>query len=168
MPKRHMISEIQLSELGETRKKNKNKTVEKRLQALELHADGIKHEKIAEKTGYTKTYISELVCKYCKNGIAAITQSKYGGNHRNLSLAEEAALLDSFKQLAEAGQVVEVGAIKRAYEAKLGRKIKSKGHIYYILKKHGWRKIMPRSKHPNKASDEAIEASKKLKLESKS
>ncbi len=34
-----------------------------------------------------------------------------------------------------------------------------------VLKRKGWRKVMPRSKHPKKASPEAIEASKKLKLE---
>ena len=32
-----------------------------------------------------------------------------------------------------------------------------------VLERHGWRKVMPRSKHPQKASDEAIEASKKIK-----
>ncbi|MBR4040361.1 MAG: winged helix-turn-helix domain-containing protein [Clostridia bacterium] len=35
--------------------------------------------------------------------------------------------------------------------------------IYYVLHRHGWRKIMPRSRHPKKASEEAIEASKNLK-----
>lgn len=32
-----------------------------------------------------------------------------------------------------------------------------------MLERHGWRKVMPRSKHPQKASEEAIEASKKIK-----
>lgn len=66
---------------------------------------------------------------------------------------------------AQAGQLVEVSAILRAYEEKTGRTLeKSHGQIYYVLKRHGWRKVMPRSKHPNKASDEVIEASKKLTL----
>jgi hypothetical protein len=30
------------------------------------------------------------------------------------------------------------------------------------LKRHGWRKVKPRPRHPGKASDEVIEASKKL------
>ncbi len=29
-----------------------------------------------------------------------------------------------------------------------------------MLKRHGWRKVMLRTKHPKKADDEAIEASK--------
>ena len=31
-----------------------------------------------------------------------------------------------------------------------------------LLERHNWRKVMPRSRHPKKASDEAIEASKKI------
>ncbi len=38
----------------------------------------------------------------------------------------------------------------------------SSERIYYVLRRHGWRKIMPRSKHPKKAKQEAIEASNKL------
>ena len=33
--------------------------------------------------------------------------------------------------------------------------------IYYVLHRHGWRKVMPRSRHPKKASEEVIETSKK-------
>ena len=51
--------------------------------------------------------------------------------------------------------------VKNAYEEKVGHSI-GKGQIYKVLNRHGWRKVLPRSKHPNKASDEAIEASKKL------
>jgi hypothetical protein len=42
---------------------------------------------------------------------------------------------------------------------------KSHGQIYVVLHRHGRRKIKPGSRHPKKAGDEAIEASKKLKLE---
>jgi len=82
-----------------------------------------------------------------------------------MSAAEEEAFLAEYKKQAEEGQIIEVGAIKAAYEAKVGHSIGG-SQIYYVLARHGWRKIMPRSKHPNKASDEAIEASKKLTLTS--
>ncbi|MBR6825825.1 MAG: winged helix-turn-helix domain-containing protein [Oscillospiraceae bacterium] len=29
----------------------------------------------------------------------------------------------------------------------------SKTQIYYVLHRHGWRKVMPRSKHPQEASE---------------
>ena len=159
---RYHISEEQVSELEGARKKNKDKNIEKRLKALLLHAEGKKREEIAQQTGFVKTYISELVSKYCNRGIASIVENHYPGNRRNLSFAEEEALLEPFKKAAAAGQIVEVSAIKRAYEEAIGRPLKSHGQIYYVLKRHKWRKVMPRSKHPNKAREEAIDASKKL------
>ena len=162
MAARYRISEEQVAELERAGKKNKDKNVEKRLKALLLHAEGKKREQIAEQTGFVKSYISELVSKYCNKGLGAIVENHYPGNHRSLSFAEEVALLEPFKSGAEAGQIVEVSAIKRAYEKAIGRPLTSRGQIYYVLQRHGWRKVMPRSKHPNKASEEAIEASKKL------
>ncbi len=163
MPKRNYISEAQVTEIEQARRKNKDKNIERRLKALLLHAKGKKHEEIAKETGFAKTYIGELVSKYCKSGISVIIENHYGGNHRNLSFAQEEALLERFKKAAESGQIVEVSEIKRAYEQAIGRSLDNeRGQIYYVLRRHGWRKIMPRSKHPNKASEEAIEASKKL------
>jgi len=162
MPKRYDINDDEVLEIANARRKNKDKNIETRLKILQLHSEGKSRAEIAEKTGYAKASISEVVSRYCNKGITAITTPHYGGNNRNLSYAEEEALLKPFRQAAEQGQIIEVSEIKRAYEEKLGREIKSRGHIYYILEKHGWRKIMPRSKHPNKASDEVIEASKKL------
>ena len=75
-------------------------------------------------------------------------------------------MLETFKKKAEQGQIIEVVTIKAAYEEKIGRKLNSNGHIYLILQRHEWPKVMPRFKHPNKASDEVIETSKKLTLES--
>jgi len=50
---------------------------------------------------------------------------------------------------AEAGQIAEV-----SYEEKVGHSIHS-GQIYYVLKRHNWRKVKPRSRHPQKASPES-------------
>jgi hypothetical protein len=61
MPKRYHINEEQARELERARKGNKDKNVEKRLRALLLHAEGKTREKIAEITGFVKSYISELV-----------------------------------------------------------------------------------------------------------
>jgi len=165
MPKRNEISKEQANEIEEARKKNKDKNVEKRLRALTLHAEGETRESVAAKTGYVKSYVSELVSKFCNKGIEAVTGNHYKGNRRNLSLTEEATLLEGFMQTAEVGQVVGVSEIKQAYEKAIGRTLEnSRGQIYRVMKRHGWRKVMPRSKHPDKASDEEIESSKKLRL----
>lgn len=161
--KRKEITEKQLAEIKEARRKNQNKKAEKRLQVLEMQAVGKKQKEIQEATGFSRSYINAIVKKYQEKGLSAIVETRYPGNRRNLSYEEEEALLEPFKAEAEAGHIVEISRIKAAYVEKVGHSI-GNGQIYYVLKRHGWRKVMPRSQHPQKASDEAIEASKKLRV----
>lgn len=163
MRKKYHISMEQVEELEAARKENKDKTVDNRIKVLILRAQGKKLWQIAEATEYHPAYVSKLVSIYCNQGLSAIIENHYAGNRRNMSFDEEKAFLSEYKNLAERGQIVEVSAIKKSYEEKVGHSI-GKGQIYRVLKRHGWRKIMPRSKHPNKASDEACDASKKLTL----
>lgn len=160
---KYQITAKQVVELEKARKENKDKNVDNRIKALLMRAQGRKNAEIGTACEYHPTYVSLLVSTYCNQGLAAIVENHYGGNHRNLSFAEEESLLEPFKKAAEAGQIVEISAIKQAYEQAIGRSMSnSHGQIYFVLQRHGWRKIMPRSKHPNKASEEAIDASKKL------
>jgi len=167
MPKRILISEQQVSEILAAKDKSKCKNVDRRLKALLLHAQGFSRMQIAERTDYKPDTVSKLVAKFSKSGLEAIVENHYKGNRRNLSFGQEAALLEPFKEAAAKGKVVSIAEIKKAYDEAIGRSTdKDKGRIYRVLARHGWRKVMPRSKHPNKASDEAMEASKKLKLAS--
>ena len=163
MAERCKITAEQKAELESARKENKEKRTEKRIRALILRAEGKSCKEVGKICEYHPAYVSQLVVIYCKEGLTAIVGNHYKGNHRNMSFAEEEALLEPFREAAEAGQIVEVSEIRAAYEEKLGRSLQnSHGQIYYVLQRHGWRKVMPRSKHPNKASEEVIEASKKL------
>lgn len=98
-----------------------------------------------------------------RKGIEEYSGLRYAGNHRSLSLEEEDEILDTFKKDAEKGKIVSAWEIKKAFDEKLGRDT-GRGYIYMLLARHGWRKLMPRSKHPNKASDEEIDSSKKSNL----
>ena len=168
MPRVYQFSEEQVAELESAKKKNRNKNIDKRLEALLLRAKKVSRSAVSEKTGFCKQYITDLTSLHHNQGIAAVTGNHYHGNHRNMSIAEAEELLMTFEKAAENGQIVEVSDILRAYEEKLGRSLeKSHGHIYQVLKRHDFRKVMPRSRHPKKASPEVIEASKKLTLESK-
>jgi transposase len=147
------------------RRKNKDKRAEKRLHALELRASGKSASEAAEAVGFHAAYITQLTAKYRKGGIEAIAGNHYGGNRKNMTRQEESALLEPFRQKAKDGQIVEVSEIKAAYEQAVGHTIGG-SQIYRVLHRNNWRKVMPRSKHPKKASEEAIEASKKLKVKS--
>ena len=161
--KHKQISAEQLQEIKATRKANQNKKIEKRLQVLEMQAEGKTQKEMQEATGFCRSYINSIVKQYMEKGLSSVGESHYRGNRRNLSIEEEAELLAPFKAKAEAGQIIEVSEIKAAYVEKVGHSI-GNGQIYLVLKRQGWRKVMPRSQHPRKASEEAIEASKKLKL----
>jgi len=168
MPKAYTFNDEQVKELEAARKKNKDKRVDKRLEALLLRSSGESREAVAAKTGFCKQYVTDLTANYQQNGLSAIVENHYGGNHRNMSFEDEAELLKTFAKAAEAGEVIEVSDILRAYEEKLGRTFdKDHGRIYRVLARHNWRKVMPRSRHPKKASDEVIETSKKLTIASK-
>ena len=130
-----------------------------------MRASGKKLAEIATATGYSFSGIVKLVSKYREGGLGAIVENHYGGNRRNMSYEEESALLEPFWKKAEAGQIVEVSEIKAAYQESVGHSIGT-AQIYYVLRRHRWRKVMPRSKHPKKASEEDIEVSKKLTRES--
>ena len=142
---------------------NRDKNIDKRLKAIELRGSGLKYKEIAEKTGFAASYVGELVKKYFDNGISAIAGNNYKGNHRLLTFEEEVELLKPFIAKAEAGQLVAVKEIEMAYIAAAGKEPGSNSHIYRVLKRHNFRRVMPRSQHPNKASDEVINTSKKLK-----
>ena len=131
-----------------------------------MRAKGKKLAEVAQATGYGFSNITRLVRTYREDGLAAIVENHYGGNHRNMSYEEETALLEPFRKEAEAGQIVEVSKIEAAYREAVGHSIGT-GQIYNVLHRHGWRKVMPRSTHPKKASEEAIDASKKLTLQPK-
>jgi len=161
MGKAYQITREQKAELEKARKSNQGKQVEKRLRALIMRAEGKTNAEIGSACEYHPSYVSQLVSTYCNEGIPAIVENHYRGNRRNMSLAEEEAFISEYKDLAERGQIIEVGAIKAAYEAKVGHTIGG-GQIYNVLARQGWRKVMPRSKHPKKASEEEIASSKKL------
>lgn len=167
MPKTYEITEEQVSEIKVARKNIRDKQVDKRFHAVILRGEGKKNNAIAKQLETSSDMVSRWVSSYAKGGIEALMPRKREGHRRNMSYDEEAALLNTFEKQAESGQVVEVSDIKAAYQEKVGHRIGT-GQIYYVLKRHGWRKVMPRSRHPKKASPEAIEASKKLTPELKS
>lgn len=160
MSGRYKFTETEISALREARRENKDKRVEMRLKALLMRAEGQKAKTIGEKVGFHPGHITHLVHKYRTGGLEAIVANHYGGNRRNMSIERERELLESFRDRAEKGQVVVVSEIKAAYEKAVGHRIGG-GQIYCVLRRHQWRKVMPRSEHPKKASEEDILSSKK-------
>jgi transposase len=158
---RYEAKEIKRRWAKAQKRKIKDSNALRRLQVLHLRVIGKSNAEISEIVGYSKQYIIEIVSKYRKEGMEAILVDKRTGNNRKLSFNEEAEFLDQFYDLAEAGQLVTIHTIIAKYEERTGGPC-ANTTIYRMLKRHGWRKISPRPAHPGKASEEDIEASKKL------
>ena len=131
MTKKYEISEEGLNEFREARKTNRDKSVERRLHALILHAEGNTGKKISEVTGYNEKYLYELYRKDLSGGIEAITGNHYGGNRRNMSYEEEEIFLSQFINEADGGHITDVKAIKAAYDKKVGHET-GHGQIYTV------------------------------------
>lgn len=135
--------------------------VVKRLMALKLMAvDGISSAEAAKYSGLHATSINRNIRIYRKEGIEAITGKRHNHGNRYMSLDEEVAFLEKYREESEAGHIIEVSDIYNAYQEAVGHPV-TRNAIYYLLKKHKWRKVMPRSKHPKKASPEEVDAYKK-------
>ena len=160
MASRYQFREEEIKAIQQARKENKDKRAEARLKALELRAEGQAAKEVAKATGFHPAYVTQLVAKYRDYGLEAISGNHYGGNHRNMSVEEEAAILAVFRKQAEEGKIVETKQIAEAYQSAVDHPV-GKCQIYRVLHRHGWRKVMPRSKHPQQASKEDIESSKK-------
>lgn len=92
---------------------------------------------IAREFGVSESMVNHLSRAYRKDGLAGVAARQKGGNHRNLSVAEEAELLEEFWCRLDRGEAIRVSEIHSAYERRLGRAV-SKSVVYYVLKRHKW------------------------------
>lgn len=164
MPKKHLFMESEHSEVVGLMDQIEDAKLFKKLQVVRLRMENYRNPEIAAITKYSASRVSSLVTAYIREGLSYFREeNRKGGNRRNVSFAEEAELLAKFQEAAEKGVLVTVEEIRAAYDQLIGHQ-SAHGTIYKILKRHKWRKLMPRSRHPKKASAEAIEASKKLTM----
>jgi transposase len=163
----YKTSREEAKEIREKMKAEKDKNVYRRMEAVALLGEGKTPIEVSDITKYNEKYVRILGCYFHKKGLEEFAiEGRKGGNHRLMDFKESEEFLNQFKEKAEKGQIVTIEEIAAAFDKKTGKQRKSLSTVYYFMHSHGWRKIMPRSEHPNKASDEAIEASKKLTLES--
>ena len=120
---------------------------------------------ISEVTGYSEGAVRKIHARYFKDGKFCFKLKKKGGRIREtLSLTEEKNLLVQFESASAAGGTATIAKIKHEYESRIGRKV-PKSTISRLLKRHGWRKILPRPYHPKK-NEEAQNEFKKTSVHS--
>jgi transposase len=130
--------------------REKDPSVRQRIQIVLLREDGKTQPKIAELTGVSLSTVNRAHMAYDNGGVNALRPKPTGGRQRkNMTLQEEKAFLAKFAKTAGAGELLNIGELKSAYEKEIGHPT-SNSTVYDLLARHGWRKLMPRPFHPDR------------------
>jgi transposase len=132
-----------------------------RIQCVLLRATlGSTASEIAQLLGWSTGTVHVIHSRYAKEGDALFDLRPRGGRHRqHLTVDQEHTLLEPFLRQAEAGGLLHVHEVRQAYELQVGQTVAA-STIYRLLERHGWRKVVPRPRHP-KADPDAQRAYKK-------
>jgi len=113
---------------------------------------GKKAEEYASYLGTNEHKVYRIVQRYNKLGKDFDKSLNWGGRRESTSLlplAEESALLQAIESKAKEGKVLVAKDIKRVVEKKVGKQV-SDDYLWDLLKRHNWKKKMPRPYHPKK------------------
>lgn len=116
----------------------------------------------ARQVGCSSSTLNHVVAAYNRLGPAAFERPKAAEAHRgraHLKLEEERALLKELDERAAKGELVSAAPLRAALEKRAGAKVHPSS-AHRLLARHGWRKLVPRPRHP-KADAQAQEAHKK-------
>jgi len=161
MPARLPIPESRIAELEEYRKTKWEGLEHQRFLCVWLRVDsGMSAVEIAGVLGCHPDTVRSIQREFIARGTAVFRDENNGGRRNQLMTEEEERrFLEGFAKGAKDASLLTVGAIKAALEEKAGREV-NKSTVYRMLRRHNWRKVVPRPKHP-KQSKEAVGAFKK-------
>ena len=150
----------QVKRLKKALQREKDPVVRQRIQMILLREDGKTQPEIAELTGVSLSTVNRAHMAYDNGGVNALRPKPTGGRrNENMTLEEEKKFLARFAKAAGAGELLNIRALRIAYEEEIGHPT-SDSTIYNLLARHQWRKLMPRPFHPERDA-EAQEAYKK-------
>ena len=132
----------------------------KRLQIVLFRSKGKSYKEITDLLNCNPSTVTRTLTKYKEGGLEALLKETRGGRNRSyLTFEEEKDFLAKELKKASKGEHVTIGELYRAYQERVGKSTTRVG-FYYLLSRHGWRKVTPRPEHPKKADAQTIVASK--------
>lgn len=150
-----------ISALAERLKRAGSHAEYQRIQCVLIRATlGSTAAEIAQLLGWSTATVHVIHSRWAKEGEALFDLRGRGGrHHQHLSAQAEADLLAPFAAQAQAGGLLHAREIKCALEQQVGTAVAA-STVYRMLDRHGWRKVVPRPRHP-KADKQAQSAFKK-------
>lgn len=135
--------------LAERLKKAASHSEYQRIQCVLIRATlGSSAAEIAQLLGWSTATVHVLHSRWAKEGEAIFDVRRRGGrHHQHLTVEQEAQLLAPFVERAQAGGMLSVAEIQQAYQERTGKPV-ARSTVYRLLERHGWRKIVPRPRHP--------------------
>jgi transposase len=129
-----------------------------RIQCVLIRATlGSTAAEIAQLLGWSRATVHVMHSRWAKEGEAIFEVRGRGGRrNQHLTQEQEAALLAPFVERAEAGGMLTATDIQQAYRERTGKMV-ALSTVYRLLERHGWRKVVPRPRHPK--ADVAARAS---------
>lgn len=123
--------------------------VQKWIAILHATVDPAEAAQIALRTGLKEQTIHNLISGYNRFGPSFIDGKPGKGGRRNQHLTpeEEKAFLAPFFDDALAGKIATTAEIQAAFESRVGKEVRP-SVVYRLLARNGWRKIVPRPRHP--------------------
>lgn len=129
----------------------------RRLQCVSLRRVGMQARDVATIVGLHPDSVLHIWSQFLNGGIEALLGEKRGQvrGKAHLSLEEEEALLAPFEKKAANGHLTIAQQIHKAHCKKVGKEL-DETVTYRMLRRHGWRKVVPRPHHPkqNKKNQE--------------
>jgi len=155
------IPEHRLAELKDFRKKKWPGFEFQRFLCVWLRIEqGLSTKEIARVLNWNVNTVRITQRDFIARGTKALVDERRGGRRRQLmTIEDEKSFLAAFQDAASSAAMLVVSEIKAALEKQLGRTV-HKTTVYRLLRRHGWRKVAPRPKHP-KQNEEAVDAFKK-------
>lgn len=148
-----------IARLAERLKVAQSHSEYQRIQCVLIRATlGSSASEIAQLLGWSRATVHVIHSRWAKEGEAIFDLGGRGGrHHQHLSIEQEAQLLAPFVAQANAGGMLKVTEIQRAYEERVGKSV-APSTIYRLLDRQGWRKVVPRPRHPkaNRAGQAAF------------
>jgi transposase len=106
-------------------------------------------DQIAKVVAYTPEHVRRIQSAWFRDGDSALFGPGMKGWRRRetMKLEEEKEMLESMHEKAEKGEIVQAETIREECEERAGRKV----HVSIVrrmIKRHKWRKVVPRPRHP--------------------
>lgn len=135
--------------LAERLKRANSHSEYQRIQCVLIRATlGSSAVEIARLLGWSTTTVHVMHSRWAKEGESIFDVRARGGRHHQyLTPEQEQELLTPFVERAQAGGMLTVTEVQQAYRERSGKEV-ARSTIYRLLGRHGWRKVVPRPRHP--------------------